>query len=71
MNMAQAEQIFHYFQGLKNKIRIEIKRSQPENLSNAMVIGDRVDKVYGLGDFNGNIQRIPTPIEIGNMHFEN
>ena len=69
--MAQAEQMFHYSQGLRNKIRIEVERSQPDNLSSATVIADRIDNIYGSVDFNGNIERGPTPMEVGNMHFQN
>ena len=69
--MAPEEQIFRYSQGLKNKIRFELERSQPENLSSAMVTADRVDNIYGSVVFNGNIQRSPTPMENGNTHFQN
>ncbi len=70
--MAQAEQIFHYTQGLKNKIRIEIERAQPENLQKAMIIADRIDNIYSVSPDFGSSSRIqPTPMEIGNMNFEN
>jgi len=70
--MAQAEQIFHYSQGLKNKIRIEIERAQPENLQTAMIIADRIDNIYGTTfEFGSSSRNQPTPMEIGNMNFQN
>ncbi len=71
-NMAQAEQIFHYSQGLKNKIRIEIERAQPKNLQSAMIIADRIDNIYNVGlEFGSSSRNQPTPMEIGNINFQN
>ncbi len=42
--MAGDEQIFHYSQGLKNKIRVEIERSEVTSPQEAMRIADRMDK---------------------------
>ncbi len=71
-NMAQAEQLFHYSQGLKNKIRIEIERAQPENLQSAMIIADRIDNIYNIGlEFGSSPRNQPTLMEIGNINFQN
>ena len=44
--MSTPEQFFHYSQGLKNRIRIEIERTEPNNLQDAMRIADRIDSLY-------------------------
>ena len=74
--MAVSEQLFHYNQGLKHKIRIEVEKSDPENLQQAMRLADKMDNLisnrnellvslspFGSpGSSNG-----PTPMQIGNI----
>jgi len=45
-SMTAAEQIFHYSQGLKTRTRIEVERSEPNTLQDAMKIADRLDSLY-------------------------
>ena len=75
--MSTPEQIFHYSQGLKNRIRIEIERAEPNNLQDAMRIADRIDSLYqsnsGFSSFgnsysNNSGSNEPTPMQIGNMN---
>ena len=74
--MRTPEKIFHYSQGVKNRIRIEIQRAEPNNLQNAMRIADRIDSLYqsnsGFSSFDnscsnnsGSIE--PSPMQISNM----
>ncbi len=44
--MARDEQSFHYSQGLKNTIRVEIERSEVTSLQEAMRIADGIDNIY-------------------------
>ncbi len=50
--MANDEQIFHYSQGLKNRIRLEIERSEMKSLTEAMRIADLIDSIYTRGTFS-------------------
>ncbi len=43
--MASDEQIFHYSQGLKNRIRLEIERVEITSLTEAMRIAHRIDSI--------------------------
>lgn len=75
--MAIAEQLFHYSQGLKNRIRIEVERSEATSLQEAMRLADRIDNLFSSGNrsfwgtnsngikegYNG-----PTPMQIGNIN---
>ncbi len=49
--MANDEQIFHFSQGLKTRIKVEIERSELTSLSEAMRIADRMDSLYSRGSF--------------------
>ncbi len=73
-----AEQMFLYKEGLKHNIRIEIEKSDPATLHEAMVVADRMDRIYSRRNFgnnynsfnrnnNNNINSGPTPMEIGNI----
>ncbi len=73
-SMTAAEQIFHYSQGLKTRTRIEVERSEPNTLQDAMKIADRLDSLYtsgqnsfGFGRSNNNHSGGPTPMQIGNI----
>lgn len=77
-SMSSEEQIFHYTQGLKNRIRIELERTEINSLQAAMKLADRMDHLYDSGNsmnfrnlsFSaGNFQNRPTPMEIGNIQF--
>ncbi len=50
--MAGDDQVFHYRQGLKNKIRAEIERSEVTSLQEAMIIADRMDNVCSNSTFS-------------------
>lgn len=72
--MATTEEPIHYNQGLKNCIRMEVERSDPNNIQNAMKITNRVDALltnsyghYGSGE--GGSEGI-TPMKIGNMNMK-
>ncbi len=68
--MTEDEKLFHYKQGLKHRIRVEIERSEIDFLAEAMRIADRMDIIYGRTTFNfhhTNSGR-PQPMEIGNVH---
>ena len=79
-SMTAPEQIFHYSQGLKNRTRIEIERSEPQSLQDAMRIADRIDSLYqnaqsfsnfGFGSSTNNgFSDRPTPMQIGNMNYQ-
>ena len=78
-SMSSEEQVFHYTQGLKNRIRIELERSEINSLQAAMKLADRMDHLYDSGNsmnfknvsFSArNYQNHPTPIEIGNIPFK-
>ncbi len=66
--MAVEEQIFHYSQGLKNRIRVEIERSEVAALPEAMRIADRMDSLFnnhrGTFIFNNGPGSGPVPMEI-------
>ena len=71
--MTAAEQIFHYSQGLKHRKRIEVERSEPTTLHEAMRIADRLDSLYtGNNTFMGFGAHIggsdgPAPMQIGTI----
>ena len=71
--MTLAEQMFHYSQGLKHRTRIEVERSEPTTLQEAMRITDRLDSPYnGNNTFIGFGAHIggsdgPTPMQIGTI----
>ena len=71
--MAPAEQIFHYSQGLKHRTRIEVERSEPTTLQEAMRIAGGLDSLYnGNNTFMGFGAHIggsdgPTPMQIGTI----
>ncbi len=44
--MAVDKQIFHFSQGLKNRTRVEIERSEVATLPEAMRIDGRMDSLY-------------------------
>ncbi len=62
----------NYSQGLKNRIRVEIERSELTSLSEAMRIADRMDSLYSRGSFffQGGPSNGPTPMEIGQVPFK-
>lgn len=77
------EQIFHYKHGLKRNIRIEVTKSDPKTLHEAMKIADRMDTIYNSVTYNAfSSERHragpshpshagnggPIPMQIGNMH---
>lgn len=77
------EQIFHYKHGLKRSIRIEVTKSDPKTLHEAMKIADRMDTIYNSVSFNvfsserhrggpsyssHASDEGPTPMQIGNIH---
>lgn len=66
-SMAIDEAIFHYCTGLKNRIRIEIERAQPQSLNEVMQIADRMDNLYTSG-YNAGASGY-SPMEIGNIPF--
>lgn len=74
--MAIAEQIFHYSQGLKTRVRIEVERSEAISLQEAMRLADRIDSLFNSGNrsfwgisSNGNRGNDgPTPMQIGNIN---
>ena len=77
-SMAVSEQLFHYNQGLKHKIRIEVEKSDPESLQQAMKLADKMDNLMSnrhelpftprpnlfgsTGSSNG-----PIPMQIGSI----
>lgn len=70
--MDPAERIFHYSNGLKTKMRIEVGRAEPDTLDKAMRIADKMDSLYYsngryMGQNNGNGVGGPTPMQIGNI----
>eukprot|EP00171_Calliarthron_tuberculosum_P023648 IDg23648t1 len=69
--MVVDEQIFHYGQGLKNRIRVEIERSEVSTLAEAMRIADRMDNLYnsnrGTFTYSSGQSSGPTPMEIGQI----
>ncbi len=69
--MAAEEQILHYSQGLKYRIRVEIERSEVNTLPEAMRIADRMDSIYnhyrGPLTFGSGPDSGPVPMEIGQM----
>ncbi len=67
--MAIDEQIFHYSQGLKIRIRLEIERSEITPLTEAMRIADRIDSIYSWGSFpyQWGFGNGVAPMEIGNV----
>ncbi len=69
--MAVKEQIFHYSQGVKNRIRVEIERSEVATLPEAMLIADRMDSLYnnhrGAFIFSNGPSSGPVPMEIGQI----
>lgn len=73
-SMTPAEAIFHYSQGLKHRTRVEVERSEPNNLQEAMQIADRMDNLlaprFGGGFHGGNGMPSdgPVPMQIGNMN---
>lgn len=56
---------------IEKQIRIETERAQSENSWSAMVIVNIIDNTYRNVDLKENIQRRPTSIEMGNMHYQN
>ena len=62
-SMTIDEQLFHYTQGLKNKIRIELERSEVESLHVAMRLADRMDCLYQSNN--------PSPYEFPHDRFQN
>ena len=70
-DMAINEQLFHYIEGLKYRVKVEVKRIEPTNLQSAMRIADRMDRIYAPQTNNFNRQNTygqrPTPMEIGNI----
>ena len=71
--MTPAEQILHYSQVLKHRTRIEVERSEPTTLQEAMRIADRLDSLYnGNNTFMGFGAHIggsdgPTPLLSGTI----
>ncbi len=65
--MANDEQIFHCSQGFRNRIRLEIERSEIKSLAEAMRIADRIDSIYTRGSFpyQGGFGNGVTTMEIG------
>ncbi len=64
--MANDEQILHYSQGLKNRMRLEIERSEITSLTDAMRIADRIDSIYTRGSFpyQGGFGNGVTPMDV-------
>ena len=74
-SMSTDEQIFHYTQGLKTRIRIELERSEVKSLQAAMKLADRMDHLYDSSNpanfgIIPNSAQNPTPMEIGNINFQ-
>lgn len=78
-SMSSDEQVFHYTQGLKNRIRVELERSEVNSLQAAMKLADRMDHLYDSGNSinfknasfsTKTTQNYPTPMEIGNIQFK-
>ena len=72
--MQNAEQIFHFSQELKNRIRMEIERAEPSNIHEAMRIADRLDSLYnanGFNSFGNGGSQGPVPMQIGNLNSRN
>ena len=74
--MSVADQMFLYKEGLKYNIRVEIEKAEPSSLHDAMVVADRIDRIYSRKTFGSssnsnhfNNNNGPTPMEIGNINF--
>jgi len=44
--MGHVERLFHYSQGLKRHIRIEVERADCDTLHDAMKVADKLDSIY-------------------------
>jgi len=44
--MGHVERLFHYSQGLKRHIRIEVERADCDTLHDAMKVADKMDSIY-------------------------
>ncbi len=67
--MANDEHVFHYSQGLKNRISVELERSEIASVTEAMRIADHIDSIYTRGSFpyQEGFGNWVTPTEIGNV----
>ncbi len=65
--MTEDERLFHYNQGLKHRIEVEIELSKIDLLAEAMRIADRMDNIFARTtfDFNPTNSGGPEPMEIG------
>ncbi len=68
-SMTEDNRLFHYNQGLKHRIRVEMERSEIDLVAEAMRTADRMDNIYGGATFNFHRTNsgVPEPIEIGNV----
>ncbi len=52
--MTEDERLFHYNQGLKHRIRVEIEHSEIDLLAEALRMAHRMDNIFGRTAFSSN-----------------
>ena len=70
-DMSVEEQLFHFTEGLRYKIKVEIEKENPTTLQDAMQLADRMDRISNQqrSSFsNYSTLNRPVPIEIGNLN---